>query len=171
MRCGQKAEIIIKNIMRKINVSTKAELARILGIAPATVTKTINEGRIPDRWIDKISEIAKINRDELLLNEKTISEIAYQESLLPPNAPGQQRIGEHQDHYTPDAWRQFCLAHFGDLFDYIAEIYGRDARSIERFKRDLRIAIPDFRLWLYGEDEKKTGSNCLNDIQKAGGGG
>jgi len=124
------------------------------------VSGAIARGKIPESWFDFIEKNYNVTRADLLKDlpqERSVSvaDLSYGEAHLPQNKPPTATVSDQAENYSPDEWRHLCLVHFSDLFDYISATYGSDARSIERFKRELRAAMPDFRLWLYGEEEKK----------------
>ncbi|MFA5706817.1 MAG: helix-turn-helix domain-containing protein [Candidatus Neomarinimicrobiota bacterium] len=170
------AEIIIKKMMVAAGVKMQKELATILGVQPPSISTQIKKGQIPDRWFGVIEKNYNVTRIELLKDlpqerAVTVADLSYREAHLQQNSPPAAAVSDQVENYSPEAWKQLCLTHFGDLFDYIAEVYGNDPRAIERFKRDLRSALPDYRLWLYGEEEKKSLADGSSDIPKAAGNG
>ena len=172
----QQAKIIIKKMKVFAEVGKDYELAGILEIKPGSMSGIVSTGKIPDRWFEIFEKKYRITKADLLKDlpqerTTTIADISYAESQLPQNRPPLAAVSDQGETYSPEAWKQLCLTHFGDLFDYIAEIYGNDPRAIERFKRDLRAALPDYRLWLYGEEEKKSQAGGSSDMPKAAGAG
>ena len=83
---SQQAKIIIKKIMSAANIPTQKMLAEVLGISQPTITKTIKEGRVPDRWIEVIAKRFNIDKAMLLPEPRIdISAISHREAAMQQN--------------------------------------------------------------------------------------
>lgn len=178
---AQLAEIIVKKMMEIAGVSLRQDFAAIVGVKPPTLSKSIKEGRVPERWFGVMRKKFNVSKQDLLstiddivegqkvpggsvdgqgVKNKTISNISYKASHNRQSDGSQQivREGKNGQPYSKDDWHRRCSESFEVVFDWIAYRYGTDARAIERFKNKYLTTPlmndPDFRQWLYSEDDE-----------------
>ena len=170
---SQQAKIIIKKIMSAANIPTQKMLAEVLGISQPTITKTIKEGRVPDRWIEVIAKRFNIDKAMLLPEPRIdISAISHREAAMQQNTQQALCATEQDQKYaiSREKFKEQIAARFDPIFEWMADDFSCSAAQLEifmtKFMAKFLAENPDYRYWLYAKGEKKQDGDCPGDGSK-----
>jgi hypothetical protein len=160
---------IFNNIKKITGGKNQKEVAKKLGMSAQAVSDAKTRNAIPDGWFEILQKKYNMTKEEICESPEEKAEKMVRASSLQLNEPqgtDQNLKGINEADILGREFKNLCAACFDPVFEYIAEVYGKDSVGISNFLDDLRDVHHGYRVWRFEKKHERESSSSGDGKEK-----